>query len=63
MDADNSGNLDASDHQTSSREGELVDFAIDSLSKLKVIVLFAVELSHSNVLKTAYSGVTRRKNV
>ena len=28
MDADNSGTLDASDHQTSSREGEFVDFAV-----------------------------------
>ena len=28
MDADNSGNLDSSDHQNSSREGEFVDFAV-----------------------------------
>lgn len=28
MDADNSGNLDASDHQNSSREGGFVDFVV-----------------------------------
>ena len=59
MDADNSGKLDASDQQNSSREGEFVDFPASlTVSKLKIMPPFTVEHSylngHSKVISRNY---------
>ena len=56
MDADNSGNLDSSDHQNSSREGGFVDFAVSlTVSKLRIIPPSTVEHSHLNVYRKVIS--------
>ena len=56
MDADNSENLDVSDQQSSSREGEFVDFAVRlTVSTLEIIPSFTDEHCCLNINRKVVS--------